>query len=278
MLNLFNKSITNSQSAIKSIYKKHIPSKLRHNIYLFRNRNYFQEHYLIKVYSHPRSGTHFLEAFLAKNFYRRRDLFVRDVTWGHWTNRLKKEDGNEYGLLFGNHNFPGDWINNVKHPMIYIYRDGRDVAYSIWKTPNFIHPKHQNISFSDFLRTKIDWEGTPAKKSLPKENIIQHWERHVTEWHKAEAKNLLIVNYEELKNNPQKIFETILKKFFPLRYLFYKFYLYKPKIDPIKNPVGLKPNKAKSNEWKNVYDHADNKFFLNQLQNKNYLSKNYTLD
>ncbi len=42
---------------------------------------------LVKVYSHPRSGTHFLEAFLAENFYPHSDLLVENVTWGHWSDR-----------------------------------------------------------------------------------------------------------------------------------------------------------------------------------------------
>jgi len=77
---------------------------------------------LVKVYSHPRSGTHFLEAFLAKNFYQDKDLALAEITWGHWSNRKINKDGNPYGKLFGNHYFADE--NNNESPKIYIYRDG----------------------------------------------------------------------------------------------------------------------------------------------------------
>lgn len=51
---------------------------------------YFFIKKVIKVYSHPRSGTHFLEAFLARNFYAGKDLKVEEGLWGHWSNRVKK--------------------------------------------------------------------------------------------------------------------------------------------------------------------------------------------
>lgn len=258
-----------------SIYQKYMPQKFRHYIYLKRIGRYFEERNIIKVYSHPRSGTHFLEAFLAKNLYPNKSLHVANVTWGHWANRLKRENGNEYGLLFGSHNFPGKWIKDIKHPMIYIYRDGRDVAYSVWKTPNFIHPQYKDIPFEEFLSLKLDWEGSPGNKSQPTENIAQHWERHVHEWHKVQANNLLIIRYEELKTKPQKIFETIMKKFYPLRYILYKIFLYRPKIDPINTPIGLKPNQARTQEWLNIFSPEDEMFFLNQVHEKKYLSNQH---
>ena len=256
---------------LKQLYRLLMPEKLRTYIYLKRSGKYFEERKLIKVYSHPRSGTHFLEAFLARNFYKGIDLRTEIGEWGHWDNRLPLDEVNIYGKLFGNHQFPGKWIKEIKHPMIYIYRDGRDVAYSIWKTPNFINPKHDGISFSDFLRIKIDWEGTPGKQCKPKENIIQHWERHVREWHKVKHPKLLIIKYENLKTKPIKCYEKILKKFFPVRYILYRLKIFKPNIDTISKPVGLRPNKAKAQDWKNNFTKDDNLFFLNQIKNKKFI-------
>ena len=73
-----------------------------------------------KIYSHPRSGTHFIEAFVGENFYSGKDLSVKNVTWGHWSNRKINAEGNKYGMLFGNHLLP---IRNTNesNPKIYIW-------------------------------------------------------------------------------------------------------------------------------------------------------------
>ncbi|MBK3517682.1 sulfotransferase domain-containing protein [Carboxylicivirga marina] len=257
---------------IKQIYRAVIPEKLRTYIYLKRSGRYFWERQIIKVYSHPRSGTHFLEAFLAKNFFQNKDLNTEIVNWGHWANRLQREEGNEYGKLFGNHSFPGDWIMGIKHPMIYIYRDGRDVAYSIWKTPNFINPDYKDVTFSDFLRLKLDWQGTPGKKCEPKETIAQHWERHITEWMEVKHSKLLIIRYEDLKSKPLDVYSKILKKYYPVKYIAHCIGLYKPKVNVINQPVGLKPNKAKAKGWKDVLMEDDNNWYISQIQNKSLLN------
>lgn len=243
--------------------------KLR--LFFISHKQYFNEYKIIRVYSHPRSGTHFLEAFLARNFYHKKKLKLENIEWGHWANRMIREDGNEYGKLFGSHEFPGQWIENIKHPMIYIYRDGRDVAYSIWKTPNFINPKYKNITFSEFLRIKLDWNGTPGNKIEPKENIAQHWIRHVEEWHKIKKKKLLIVKYEELLTTPRQVFQQILKKFFPIKYILYKLKVQNTKIDIICDPVGLIPNQPRSKNWKSVYTFDDNMYFLNNINSRDFL-------
>ena len=133
---------------------------------------------LVKVYSHPRSGTHFLEAFLAKNFYKNMDLSTDKINWGHWSNRKIKEGGNPYGQLFGHHFLPT--ASNFRSPGIYILRDGRAVAYSVWKTENFIHKDIDGkISFSDFLKLPLDWLGSPSYRVEPKLTIFQHCEEWI---------------------------------------------------------------------------------------------------
>ena len=145
------------------------------NFEFTRNNN------LLKVYSHPRSGTHFLEAFLAQNFHKNKDLSIVKITWGHWSNKKIKEDGNPYGQLFGHHFFPTQ--NNFKKPGIYIIRDGRAVAYSIWKTQNFLHKDIDGkIPFSDFLRTPLDWSGSPSRKADDGVTIFEHCAQHCDEW------------------------------------------------------------------------------------------------
>jgi hypothetical protein len=119
------------------------------------------------------------------------------VKWGHWANRKVTPNSNKYYKLFGSHAFPTKTMKKIDYPMIYIYRDGRAVAYSIWKTENFINPKYKNISFTDFLREKLDWKGSPAFRSKEKYTIAEHWEKHVIGWKKIskQNKNILIIRY-----------------------------------------------------------------------------------
>ena len=204
---------------------------------------------LLKVYSHPRSGTHFLEAFISENFYKNKDLSTKKVEWGHWSNRKIKKTGNPYGQLFGSHTHVPDKFNYYG-PKIYIIRDGRAVAYSIWKTPNFLNSKLQKLSFHDFLKEKIDWIGTPANRSNQIYSILEHWYLHVKAWEDFAEKNenLLIIKYEDLINNPYQIYLKIHKYFFndlPI--------IKKDDLNIIKKPVGLLPNKATVNSWEQVF-------------------------
>ncbi|GAA4822919.1 sulfotransferase domain-containing protein [Algivirga pacifica] len=217
----------------------------------------------VKVYSHPRSGTHFSEAFLGKNFYQKFDLSKKNITWGHWANRAVNEEGNPYQELFGSHFFPNKKILKSNKPMLYMVRDGRAVAYSIWKTANFIHPKHQGISFSDFLRMPLDWSGTPSiQVDAPTMTIAEHWKQHVEEWEKLAStkSNILIVRYEDLKDNPYEVYQTIRKKFFPKQKE-----LAPIELDTVSKPIGLLPNKGQKDSWKSHFTEEDNAYFLEMV-------------
>ena len=260
---------------IKLIYRKTIPEETRKYIsrQRIRAKRFFSKK-RIKVYSHPRSGTHFLEAFLARNFYPKDNLSWYDVPWGHWTFQKKNKYNNPYGKLFGHHHFPtGDEKKN-KQPMIYIYRDPRAVALSIWKTDNFINPVYRGISFSDFLRIKLDWYGTPSIRTEPKWTVAQHWFNHVHAWHQLDNPNLLIIRYEDLKDDAEKIYDQILKKFFATRnYLIEKKILKKKKTDPISKPIGLLPNIGIKDAWKKIFTSEDEHFFMGQIPDHRYIKK-----
>ena len=237
---------------IKSIIKK---TKKKHNIF---NK---KEDELVKIYSHPRSGTHFLEAFVGENFYPNYDLKLDSITWGHWSNRLENKKGNPYGKIFGNHLFPPKLNDNSKK--IYIKRDGRAVAYSMWKTPNFKHMEYNSISFHDYLKLKIDWFGTPSQKAQTSLTILEHWLKHCREWdaYAQENENTLILSYEDLMNFPYQQYLKIHNKFFSN-----SFVLDKDEIKIINKPVGLLPNKAKIDAWREVFTEQDNKLYLDLLK------------
>jgi len=223
----------------------------------------------VQIFSHPRSGTHFLEAFVGENFYKDEDLFLADVEWGHWANRKFNTSGNKYQKLFGSHLFPRKECAEIEFPSIYIYRDGRAVAYSIWNTDNFVHPDYKNLTFSEFLKLKLDWSGSPGHKSRKKYNIAQHWDHHVRGWleYSKNNKNIVVVQYEELINNPLKVYHEIHNKLFNLFPI-----LRDNDITIINKAVGLKPNEAKMNSWKKKFTDEDEFFFLSQLKDRNILA------
>lgn len=225
---------------------------------------------LIKIYSHPRSGTHFLEAFLAKNFYTTYDLSSHeDIFYGHWSNKKLLLGGEPYHKLFGSHLFPNNSPMNSK--MIYIYRDGRAVIASIWNS-KFYNKEWEGISFSEFLRKEIDWYGGLGQKKEMKMNIIQHWYKHTDSWMNLDNKNLMKVSFEQLKNEPNVVFNEISKKFYPSLYI--KKLLFGKDINPIKNKVGISPNKAVINSWESLFSEEDLEFFMNHIPSKKYLFDN----
>lgn len=224
----------------------------------------------LQVFSHPRSGTHFLEKFIGDNFYQNVDLGTGEVIWGHWSDRRANKEGNPYGKLFGSHAYPQRHLRKIDYPVVYIARDGRAVAYSIWKTQNFLHPKHKDISFSEFLRLKLDWIGSPAFQCRPKFNIAQHWYRHVKGWHKLskDNPNICFIRYEELVDDPYKVYLSIYDKFFTNQTQ-----LGADQISIVSKPTGLLPNQAKPNSWKEKFTKQDVSFFDSQLGSSEYLTK-----
>lgn len=217
-----------------------------------RIKKLYRKQELVKVYSHPRSGTHFLEAFVGRNFYKERNLLIKPITWGHWSNRRELAEGNPYGKLFGNHYFAERNIND--RPKIYIIRDVRAVALSIWKTSNFVHQSNAGRSFAEFLRDNIDWSGTPAIESEPILNIIEHWCLHVKSWLELEKtdNNLLIVRYEDLIDEPYKQYKRMRSKFFK-----WQWKKNSRGIDPIQKPLGLLPNKGTKDAWEEFFTQDD---------------------
>lgn len=210
----------------------------------------------VMVHSHARSGTHFLEAFLAKNFYPNVDLTVKPIVWGHWSNRIEKPEGNPYGQLFGSHSFPS--VKFGAQRKIYIRRNPMAVAYSLWKTPNFYHKDKSFEDFTTFLKTQIDWYGSPGKEGNPEMSVVEHWKKHVEAWEEHEKRdaNTLVIHYEDLVSDPYKVYQVIWKKFFSEMPK-----LKEEEMDPIVTPTGLLPNKATVDSYKDVFTEEDYHYF-----------------
>lgn len=222
---------------------------------------------LIIIYSHPRSGTHLLANFVENNFYKDQNLMVKNIYTGHWANR-KLEPTVEAGKLMveDTHKFPSikDFVSRA--PRLYIYRDGRAVAYSLWNTKHFLNHHYKDISFSEFLRMKLDWHRSPGYKSTPKYTIAEHWIKHVTSWLRIAKynKHIQIIRFKDLVNNPEQIYNNLIEKFdFLKEKISSKDEIYIPQ-----KLVGISPNSGKIDSWKSVFTAEDKAFFNSKIPSK----------
>ena len=144
----------------------------------------------MKLYSHPRSGTNWALALIGQAFYG--IATVQPAQSGHWAQRVTV---NARALeLHGGHIFYRKPF--PKGSLVYLYRDGRDVLASLWRTKAFQHPSRRNQTFAQFLRTKLDWYATPGRKSRKRLLPAVHWRRHLDTW--ATAPGVYMLRYEEL--------------------------------------------------------------------------------
>jgi bile-salt sulfotransferase len=149
----------------------------------------------VKLYSHPRSGTNYCATLLEEVFYGRRSVAVQPT--GHWSDRYECEMPSP--ALWGAHPF---FRNDLPKPRIYLYRDGRDLALSMWRSKEFQHPDWRSLTFSEFIRKPLDWYVTPGHRASPQMNIVEHWLRHLDSWRNAPETYFL--SYEALLTDPEK--------------------------------------------------------------------------
>ena len=210
---------------------------------------------LIRVYSHPRAGTNLMMAFLAINFYPAKN-FVTFGRIGHWRNRLLNQR-NPYGKLAGTHLFYHDHRNKVVHPCIYIYRDGRAVALSLWRTKIFQPKEWADLTFSKFLRQRLDWCGSPGNPQGFARPIARHWLTHLQSWENAPEfvdgkPAVLKVRFEDLVLHPgdvrRRIAEWSGQK--PVRGL-----------KLVTEKVGWFPNEGSLDAWRGHFSDSDLEHF-----------------
>ncbi len=212
---------------------------------------------MVKIYSHPRSGTHFLMELVASNFYFDKNLETNNRIFGHWSRLRNLEDMVKNGALFGSHSFALRRHRFLPIKKIYIYRDGRDVAFSMWNS-KFYDKAWGDITFSEYIRKDIDWFSTPTFKSSSKRTILQHWEDHVVGWLKTNDRFILKLRYEEVLADQEKTVKQIAE------------FLKRPipsKIKAVNKLVGLAPNKGKIHKWKDHLTEADHEYITNVIPN-----------
>lgn len=162
----------------------------------------------LRVHSHPRSGTHWLQAVLNENFVHAENYY--DIYW----NRPE-------------HGFPDryeDWGSDLKR--FYIFRRFDSVAYSFLKPARREQYGLSDISLDKFAHTpwnelvSVDgtwkgiWEGSEVSGAvldnhgfaLETRTPYEFWNDHVTAWLQwaNEREDVLVVEYEALKNEFQK--------------------------------------------------------------------------
>ena len=220
---------------------------------------------IVKVVSHPRAGTHFLEACLYYTFYNDGKRDLSSPSWserGHWRNGFRQRDEMKYGerkkwgkLGTSHPMFSEKYLEHEK--LIYIVRDGRDNVLSLWRTKPMMPSAWKDISLSDFLREKIDWHPAPVYKATDewkdKYNVIEHWLLHVESWWKERPKNTFFVQYERLVLNPGKVLKEI-EEHFELK-----------SIDGYRVPdglIGFVPVEGKVGRWKDYFSSEDLELFF----------------
>jgi len=194
---------------------------------------------MIKVYSHPRSGTHFVKEFIARNVYPSEDFSFGPVFYGHWS-KIQKEDSSKNFKLFGSHSFPLKRHKYLPKKKVYIFRDGIDVAFSMWRS-RWYHKDWGEITFDDYLTRKIDWYSSPTVCKESNQTILQHWLQHVEKWHSIQNRYIHIIRYEDLLLNPEKEYERLLS---------FKGIQPNTHFQKVENLVGLAPNTGKIHKYK----------------------------
>lgn len=183
---------------------------------------------LIRIFSHNRSGTHFLIETLKKNF---------DVNLGKHRHYLNS-------------------INEKNCTFIYIVRDVRDVMVSCYihlkyakgyKWYNWIRKyNYENITFDDFLKGKLGKLPPINKKQrLFWRDPILYWSKHTKAWDILDIK----IRYEDLINKPLKT----------LNYLSISLDLPLKNSEPriIKNLVGRGGYRGQENSWVNFFSYKN---------------------
>lgn len=215
---------------------------------------------LLQVFGHIRSGNNLLAACLHLNFYPGSNLKGDDGYFGHWSDRQFAQ-GSTYGKLIGNHEH---WAKaSATRRAVYIHRDGRSVAYSVWRSAHFMNSAWLGIPFSEFLRRPIDWDATPGRRRQSRwyhqrrENIVEHWRRHITGWLGSGDKNICFVRYEDLVVDPARVILGI-SKFFDMQ-------VAEPArsqgVEVPKQPVGYSPNQGSNKAWMDAFSDEDLVFY-----------------
>jgi hypothetical protein len=142
--------------------------------------------------------------------------------------------------------------------VIYIYRDGRDVLLSLWRSKGMRSPCCYDMDLAEWLQWKIDWRNGPAYKATKlyagKYTVVEHWKEHMDKWrgyfadtfpsYTSRGRRALAVRYEELKLFPERVIPEI-AEFFGLKW--------DGEVRTQDELVGYIPNQGQIGRWRDFY-------------------------
>ena len=154
---------------------------------------------MIKVYGFPRSGNHLLMELIGRNFYPGQDLTSPAGEVGHWSDRAQVGPV-EFGKLAGHHG-PPSW-GYEPGQSVYVYRDGRAVAASLYRSPHFRSKATDGMTFSEWLRAPLDWAWSVGRQCPRMQNVVEHWAEHLRAWERYRNNEVFFIDYETVANCP----------------------------------------------------------------------------
>lgn len=207
----------------------------------------------IKIFGHPRSGTHYMNALLAKNFYPGVDMRRTGVS-GHWADRGPTKRVDNCGLIGGNAFYRRN--NRSNSNSVYVFRDGRDVALSLWRTKSMMHPDWRELPLREYLRRQLDWEQSCGLRAKVGSNftIAEHWVYHLSSWLEHQYR-ILMVRFEDVVRHPILTLKNV-ASFFDFEY---------GSLEPVTELVGHSPNEGRVGRWRDFFSDEDNAFFLSHV-------------
>ena len=160
------------------------------------------------VFSHPRSGTHFLGCALALNFdldvesrQIDRDYFQRDQP--RFVTGTGDSDDVPWGSLVAHdqvHRF-FDHVTDDFQPRLYVYRSCAEVMASVFRWKMLRNHRDDPLlrdpalSFEEFLTRPMSWQESVHTRARFELTPIEHWAFHVSAWLESGE---MCVRYQDL--------------------------------------------------------------------------------
>lgn len=206
----------------------------------------------VALVSYPKSGNTWLRSLLAC-LISKKDLSLKeieDVVPDIYKKRLNWLN-NKKPKIFKSH--------EVYHPnykkVIYITRDPRDVAVSYFSYQKSVGQIKSDMSMDDYVDLYLS--GLHSTYGC--------WSNHVASWYVSNSKNVKIISYENLKENPFETLKSICK--------FLDLDAPADEIENVLNNNTLVKMKNKSDGWNEGIKHGDTKQFFRSGKKNGYLKE-----
>ncbi|MCP3979792.1 MAG: sulfotransferase domain-containing protein [bacterium] len=175
------------------------------------------------VVSHRRSGTHLALDMLRGNLaraaeepYRNLDRCLpdhaerRDVAWvtrpGRGLVVFKSHSPGELSAFFSGAGGEAGRVNDLvqRSPVVYVYRDGRDVMVSQYEYEKRFDLTVRAMTFSEYLRSehRLDPGNVAGAQNRP-----AYWAQHVVSW--LDRPNCIPTAFEDWRTRPEEVVDRV---------------------------------------------------------------------